>query len=75
MVYVALFLRRRGQGCFTLGAEQVSHGIASLLAALASPQTLWSFLHQASIGDPRLLLEAKGGASDLTGDRWCTRGS
>lgn len=42
------------------GAEQVSCGIASLPMALANPQTLWSFVYQASNGDPGLLLEANG---------------
>lgn len=40
------------------GAEQVSHGIASLLEALANPPILWSLLYQAISGDPGLLLEA-----------------
>lgn len=60
MVYVAPLLWRRGEGCFTLDApvaRQVSHGIASLLAALANPPILWSFLYQASSRNPGLLLE------------------
>lgn len=40
------------------GAEQVSPILASLLAALATPQILYSFLYEASIKDPGLLLEA-----------------
>lgn len=56
MVYVALLLWVGGRGEMLYpwctigkaGAEQVSHSIASLLAALANPQILWSFLYQAS---------------------------